>query len=118
MGFPPGGGGFAKEPPELQEEAMADKRIRRRFTPEFKAQAIKRVLDGRSLSEVATELGLSTGQISTWRTEHLAAGSAEALVQRKAEEAEMQRLRRENKRLKEKTQFLPRAALFSPRGIA
>src|SRR3954465_12287813 len=59
---------------------MADKRIRRRFTPEFKAQAVKRVLGGRSVSEVATELGLSTGQLSTWRTEHLAAGSAEALA--------------------------------------
>ena len=65
---------------------MADNRSRRRFTPEFKAQAVKRVLDGRSVSEVATELGLSTGQLSTWRTEHLAAGSAEALAQRKAEE--------------------------------
>jgi transposase-like protein len=72
---------------------MAERRTRRRFTAEFKAQAVKRVLDGRSLSEVATELGLSTGQLSTWRTEHLAAGSAEALAQRKAEEAEMQRLR-------------------------
>ena len=40
---------------------MADKRNRRRFTPEFKAQAVKRVLDGRGVSEVATELGLSTG---------------------------------------------------------
>jgi transposase len=97
---------------------MADKRIRRRFTPEFKAQAIKRVLDGRSLSEVATELGLSTGQISTWRTEHLAAGSAEALVQRKAEEAEMQRLRRENKRLEEENQILRKAAAFFAKGIA
>jgi len=97
---------------------MADKRIRRRFTPEFKAQAIKRVLDGRSLSEVATELGLSTGQISTWRTEHLAAGSAEALVHRKAEEAEMQRLRRENKRLEEENQILRKAAAFFAKGIA
>jgi transposase len=97
---------------------MADKRIRRRFTPEFKAQAIKRVLDGRSLSEVATELGLSIGQISTWRTEHLAAGSAEALVQRKAEEAEMQRLRRDNKRLEEENQILRKAAAFFAKGIA
>jgi transposase len=97
---------------------MVDKRIRRRFTPEFKAQAIKRVLDGRSLSEVATELGLSTGQISTWRTEHLAAGSAEALVQRKAEEAEMQRLRRDNKRLEEENQILRKAAAFFAKGIA
>ena len=75
------------------------------------------MLDGRSLSEVATELGLSTGQISTWRTEHLA-GSAEALVQRKAEEAEMQRLRRDNKRLEEENQILRKAAAFFAKGIA
>jgi transposase len=53
---------------------MAEKRSRRRFTAEFKAQAVRRLLDGgRGLSEVATELGLSTGQLSTWRVEHLAA---------------------------------------------
>jgi transposase len=35
---------------------MAGKRTRRRFTAEFKAQAVKRVLEsGRGLSEVATE---------------------------------------------------------------
>jgi len=76
------------------------------------------VLNGRSLSGVTTELGLSTGQISTWRTEHLAAGSAEALVQRKAEEAEMQRLRRDNKRLEEENQILRKAAAFFAKGIA
>jgi transposase-like protein len=43
---------------------MAERRTRRRAMPAFKAQAIKRVLDGGSLSEVATELGLSTGQLS------------------------------------------------------
>ncbi len=81
---------------------MAEKRTRRSFTREFKAQAVKRLLEGgKGLSEVATELGLSTGQLSTWRSEQLAAGSAEALAQRKAEEAETQRLRREVKRLEE-----------------
>ena len=97
---------------------MAEKRTRRRFTAAFKAQAVKRVLDGRSLSEVATELGLSTGQLSTWRLEHLAAGSAEALAWRKAEEAELQRLRRENKRLEEENQILRKAAAFFAKGIA
>ena len=51
---------------------MAEKRTRRSFTREFKAQAVKRLLDGgRGLSEVATELGLSTGQLSTWRPDRL-----------------------------------------------
>src|SRR5918993_1846873 len=43
---------------------MAEKRTRRRFTAEFKAQAVKRLLEGgRGLSEVATELGLSPGRV-------------------------------------------------------
>jgi transposase len=96
---------------------MAERRSRRRFTAEFKAQAVKRLLEGgRGLAEVATELGLSTGQLSTWRTEHLAAGSAQA--QRKAEAAEMQRLKRDNKRLEEENQILRKAAAFFAKGIA
>src|SRR3954449_7591316 len=98
---------------------MAERRSRRRFTAEFKAQAVKRLLDGgKGLSEVATELGLSTGQLSTWHSEHLAARSAEALAQRKAEEAETQRLRREVKRLEEENLILRKAAAVFARGIA
>src|SRR3712207_6129326 len=86
--------------PNTEEGTMAEKRTRRSFTREFKAQAVKRLLEGgRGLSEVATELGLGTGQLSTWRSEQLAAGSAEALAARKAEKAEVQRLKRENRRL-------------------
>jgi transposase-like protein len=95
---------------------MAEKRTRRRFTAEFKAQAVKRLLEGgKGLSEVATELGLSPGQLSLWRNEHLVAGSAEALAQRKAE---LQRLKRENKRLEEEALILKKAAAFFARGIA
>ena len=44
---------------------MAERQTRRRFTVEFKAAAVKRLLDGgKGLSEVATELGLSPGQLS------------------------------------------------------
>ena len=98
---------------------MAEKRTRRRFTAEFKAQAVKRLLEGdRGLSEVATELGLSPGQLSSWRRESLAAGPAAALAARKAEQAELQRLRRENKRLEEEVEILKKAAAFFARGIA
>ena len=98
---------------------MAEKRVRRRFTAEFKAQAVKRVLEGcKGLSEVAAELGVSTGQLSQWRTEHLAAGSAQALAARKAEQAETQRLKREVKRLEEEVEILRKAAAFSAKGIA
>ena len=95
---------------------MAERQKRRRFTAEFKAEAVRRLLEGgRGLSEVATELGLSPGQLSGWRNEHLAAGSAEALAARKAE---LQRLKRENKRLEEEVEILRKAAAFFARGIA
>jgi transposase len=96
---------------------MAERRKRRRFTAEFKTRAVERLLEGgRGLSEVAAELGLSPGQPSQWRNEHLAAGSAEALAARKAEQAELQRLGRENKRLGEEVEILSKAAAFSPGG--
>jgi transposase len=98
---------------------MAERRTRRRFTAEFKAEAVKRLLDGgKGLSEVATELGISPGQLSGWRNEHLAAGSAQALAARKAEQVELQRLKRENKRLEEEVEILKKAAAFFARGIA
>ncbi len=64
---------------------MPEKRSRRRFTAEFETQVIKRLLErGCELSEVASELGLSTGPLSTWHVEQLAAGLTEMLVTRKA----------------------------------
>src|SRR3954447_16500093 len=104
---------------------MAERRKRRRFAAEFKAEAVKRLLEGgKGLSEAATELGVSPGQLSGWRNEHLAAGSAEALAARKAERAERaeraetQRLKREVKRLEEEVEILRKAAAFFARGIA
>src|SRR4051794_16332946 len=98
---------------------MAERQKRRRFTTEFKAEAVRRLPDGgKGLGEGATELGLSPGQLSGWRNEHLAAGSAEALAARKAEQAEAQRLRREVKRVEEEVEILRKAAAFFARGIA
>src|SRR3954470_21613327 len=98
---------------------MAERRKRRRFTAEFKAEAVERLLEGgKGLSEAATELGVSPGQLSGWRDEHLAAGSAEALARRKAGQAETQRLRREVRRLEEEVEILKKAAAFFARGIA
>ena len=97
---------------------MAQKRARRRFTREYKAQAVQRLIEsGRSLADIAAELDVSPGQLSQWRNEQLAAGSAEALAQ-KADEAEMLRLRREVKRLEDENLILRKAAAFFAKGIA
>ena len=73
-----------------------------RFTAEFNMQPIKRLLEGgHELSELANELGLSIGQLSTWRKEQLAAGSVETLW-----------LRHELKWLEEENLILRKAAVF------
>ena len=98
---------------------MAQKRSRRRFTREYKAQAVQHLLgSGKPLADIAAELDVSPGQLSQWRNELLAAGSAEALAARKAEQAETQRLRREVKRLEEEVEILRKAAAFFAQGIA
>ena len=98
---------------------MAQKRARRRFTREYKAQAVQRVIEsGLPLADIAAELDVSPGQLSQWRNEQLAAGSAEALAQKKADEAEMLRLKREVKRLEDANLILRKAAAFFARGIA
>ena len=98
---------------------MAQRRTRRRFTCEYKAQAVQRLMEsGKPLADIATELDVSPGQLSQWRNEQFAAGSAEALAQKKADEAEMLRLRREVKRLEDENLILRKAAAFFARGIA
>ena len=91
-------------------------RMRRRFTAEFKAEAVRLLEEsGRPLQAIAEELGVHANQLRTWRNEHLAAGSAEALARQKAEAAELARLRRENKRLEQENEILKRAAAFFAR---
>src|SRR5947209_20584237 len=88
-----------------------EKRKRRRFTAEYKAEAVKRLEEsGKPLQAVADELGVHPDQLRGWRNERLAAGSAEALARRKAEAAELARLRRENKRLGQEDEILRKAA--------
>jgi transposase-like protein len=74
-----------------------EKRKRRRFTAEYKSEAVQRLAEsGKPLQEIAEELGIHANQLRGWRNERLAAGSAEALARQKTEAAELVRPRREN----------------------
>ncbi|WP_028880868.1 transposase [Terasakiella pusilla] len=86
---------------------------RKTYSEEFRACAVARVLDdGAKPTAVARDLGISVGQLKTWRLEQQAAGFAEAVARQKAEAAELKRLRQENKRLEEENEILRKASSF------
>ena len=50
-----------------------EKRKRRRFTAEYKSEAVKRLEEsGKTLQEVADELGVHANQLRGWRNGQLA----------------------------------------------
>ena len=52
------------------------KKTRRRFTPEYKEQAVARLSEpGVTYASLSGELGITSGQLKTWHLELLAAGS-------------------------------------------
>jgi len=89
------------------------KKARRRFTPEYKEQAVVRLSEpGVTCASLSAELGITSGQLKTWHLELLAAGSATAIAQTKAEAAELAQLRRDVKRLKEENEVMRKASAF------
>jgi transposase-like protein len=89
------------------------KQTRRRFSPDYKEEAVGRLSEpGATHGSVAGELGITPTQLKTWRLELEAAGSGASIATQKAEAAELTQLRRDNKRLKEKVEVLRKASAF------
>ena len=62
------------------------RQTRRRFSPEYKEQAVARLLaPGATQASVAAELGVTPSQLKTWRLELEAAGPASAIERQQAE---------------------------------
>ena len=88
------------------------RQTRRRFSPEYKEQAVARLWRRGRAASVAAELGVTPAQLKTWRLELEAAGSALAIERQQAEAGELARLRQDNKRLKEEVEVLRKASAF------
>jgi transposase len=70
-----------------------EKKARRKFTAEYKEQAVKRVLSGHKVSGVAKELGISESLLHTWVTRHrLSEGSGALQAEQAAEIARLKRM--------------------------
>jgi transposase len=91
-----------------------ERRKRRSFTPEFRAEAVRLVREGtKSLPQLAKDLDLTESALRTWVRQ--AEGAEEraapgALSQ--AEREELVQLRRENRQLLMERDFLKKAAAF------
>jgi transposase len=86
---------------------------RRRFTPEYKAEAVQFVISsGQPVAEVARNLGIVEATLGRWVTKARENGDAEEPELELSERAELQRLRKENQQLKMERDFLKKAATF------
>jgi transposase len=87
------------------------KKKRRKYTKEFKEEAVRLISEeGYSYAEAGRNLGVNPNLLSRWKREfegiELDPGSAAAM------QAELKRLRKENKRLKMEREILKKAAAF------
>ena len=88
-------------------------RTRRGFTPEYKDEAVKLVINtGRKVSTVARELGIQESTLGRWVHDFRARAAAGQGGLSETERAELLRLRRENSDLKLDRAFLKKASLF------
>ena len=97
---------------------MADtrsRRVRRRFTDEFKQQAVRLVVDeGQSVTAVARELDLVPSALGQWVKQAQADRTKGRTGLTTAEREELTRLRKENRILAEERDILKKAtALFA-----
>lgn len=87
---------------------------RRKYTEEFKEQAVRRVIEeDLPVPEVAREIGVSSHLLYNWKAAYLSGPRSEgAPAPKETPEELIKRLRRENERLRQERDFLKKAVGF------
>jgi transposase-like protein len=90
---------------------MAERR--RKFTPEFKDEAVKMVIESsRPIAEVAREIHVHEATLGKWVNTYRAEHVDEEPPLTVSERARLRELERENRELRMKAEFLGKAAAF------
>jgi len=93
---------------------MSSRSSQRRFTEEFKEQAVRQVTDrGHPFSEVASRLGVSTNSLYAWLKRYSV--SPELRVRQDEQSTENRRLKAELRRVIEERDILKKAAAYFAR---
>ena len=79
------------------------------FTKEFRAEAVRLVLAGRSIRDVAGDLGISWGALARWVKQGREAAKSDLSA---TDREELERLRREVEQLRLERDILKKAAAF------
>ncbi len=98
--------------PDMERDKLG-RRVRRRFTEEFKAGAVRLVLEeGKTVGAVARELDLTASALAVWVRQAQADRSKGKTGLTTAEREELARLRKENRELRLEREILKKAAAF------
>ena len=86
---------------------------RRKFSPEFKDEAVKMVIESsRAIAEVAREIQVNEGTLGNWVNKYRIEHADEEPPLSMSDRARLRQLERENRELKMKAEFLGKAAAF------
>jgi len=92
---------------------MTKKKRYKRYSPEFKREALKRTAEeGITDVQVCEELGISARQLRRWRDEYRLLGDDAFPGQGHSRDEEITKLKRENAKLRQERDFLKEAAVF------
>jgi len=95
------------------DHSKPGRRLRRRFSDEFKDGAVRLVLDeGKTVGAVARELDLTASALGLWVKHALAERTKGRTGLTKEEREELARLRKENRELRMERDILKKAAAF------
>jgi transposase len=86
---------------------------RRKYTQEYKAEAVELVINsGRSVAEVARDLGINEGTLGNWVNKAKQNGAFKEKPLEVNERARLKELEEENRRLKMERDLLKKAAAW------
>jgi transposase len=97
----------------VARETQSTTRKRRRFTAEFKAEAVRLVAGGgKPLAQIARELGINEQVLRHWKKQAQADNGNGVRPEHFAQDEENRRLRRELARVTEERDILKKATAF------
>jgi len=90
----------------------------RKYTPEFKVQAVELALESGNVSKTARDLDIGESTLFKWVNSYKDENAATGRSLSPADAARVKELEKDNARLKRENEFLKKAAAFFAKSLA